>query len=300
MADAIAYRPGPLQTWFQPPAPSKRKRDDAGDTEASSLHDVSREEKTNEQPAKKRQTKAAPKPAPAKSTNMTKEAKKLYTETLKIVETRYIELDKKVKAMSPNSRAITISNYATSAAKHLNTAKKLAGMGETVLAFNFVMALGDASHRRISTWKMSGESGDCDDQFVRLDEALPALIEKRETPASRVDELPVVPHRWTDDDADVGPFKTSNGPNKQQRGQMDRQYIDWEKKRREARRARRETCEDWEAVALSDLVGDRKYLAGYGVGEDFHARESEKQPNSYFGKSIAKLEELNAARSGAE
>jgi len=193
---------------------------------------------SNEPASKKREEAATtPKSTTAKAKSSTKsagsgskEAKKLYTDTLKAVEKRYIELDKKVKAMSSNSSAITVTNYATSAAKHANTAKKLDGVGETVLAFNFVMALADASHRRISSWKMSGDGGECCEYFARLDEALLPLIEKRDRPTTRLTELPEVPHRWTSEDADVGDFKTGR-PNKQQRGQMDRQYIDCKKER---------------------------------------------------------------------
>ncbi|KAK5136553.1 hypothetical protein LTR08_002897 [Meristemomyces frigidus] len=308
MPPATLSHPGTLQCWLQLPASSKRKRDDHDDDGRSATvtdDSASGEIVRDRAPAKKKLAKSSSKPKIAatkssgsKPTNTFKEAKKLCTETLKAVEKRYIELDKKVKAMSGNSRAITVATYATSAAKHLSTAKKLAATGETVLAFNFVMALGDASHRSMSTSKMSGDCGDCDDRYARLDEALLALIEKREEPATaaQVEELPSVPHRWEREDADVGPFKTGNGPNKQQRGQMDRHYIDWEKKRREARRARRETCGDWVAAALSDLVEDRNYLKEFGVGEDFHSWREEQQANSYFRNSIAKLEELAAAR----
>jgi len=172
-------------------------------------------------------------------------------------------------------------------------------MGATVLAFNFVMALADASHRRISSWKMSGEGGDCCEQFARLDEALLPLIEKRDQPVTRLTELPEVPHRWTSEDADVGEFKTGR-PNKQQRGQMDRQFIEWEKERREERRVRRETCEDWIAVALSDLGENLKYLADHGIGEDFLTRREDREENSYFKDSIAKLKSLDAGRTSGE
>lgn len=318
MAAATLARPGTLQAWIQPPASSKRKRgdNDVADDDSESAQDAVlpsntkvpafRKDTLSKEPARKKQanpktksTAAVLKAKVLKPTNAAKEAKKLYTESVKLVEKRYLALDKKVKAMNPNSRAITVSTYAYTAVKHLDAAEKLASTGETVLAFNFVMALGDASHRSIPSFRMSGDTGDCDAEATKLDEALLALIEKRDNAVSQVKELPEVPHRWTSDDADVGPFKTGH-PNKQQRGQMDRHYISWEKERREARRTRRETCEDWIAVALSDLTVDRDYLKAHGIGEDFSYMRNERKANSYFAKSIAKLEELVAERSSAE
>ncbi|KAK4888525.1 hypothetical protein LTR27_012586 [Elasticomyces elasticus] len=168
-------------------------------------------------PKKQAKSAVAAKPTNAASKNTSKEAKKLYKETLKAVEKRHMELDKNVKAMSPNSRSITVTNYTTSAAKHLPTVKKLDAAGETVLAFNFAMALADASHRNITTSKFSGEGGSCVEAFKKMDAVLLALINKREKPSVQlnVDDLPEVPHRWTDNDAEVGVFKTGR-PNKQQ------------------------------------------------------------------------------------
>lgn len=299
MAAATATpRSGALRTWLQAPATSSRPKRgrDAGDS-GEDVSITSSVPASDKWPAKKKRAKDTSTPKASKPTTKpsaaAKEAKKLYTETLKAVDKRYTELDKKVKAMSPNSSSITVSNYATSAAKHLNTAKKLADM-DPVLAFNFIMALADASHRSMSTWKMSGESGACDTAFGKLDQALLPLMEKRAAPTSRLAELPEVPHRWTEEDAEVGVFKTGR-PNKQQRGQMDRQYIDWEKKRREARRARREACEDWVTVALVDLVEEWDYLERFGVGTDFSTLKGEGS-NSYLKASIAKLEALKAER----
>ena len=83
-------------------------------------------------------------------------------------------------------------------------------------------------------------------------------------------------HRWTPKDADVGPFKTG-WPNAQQRNQMERQRLEWETERRQERRQRRDVCEDWVAVALSDLKEESDYLKQYG--EEGH-----------LPSSIAKLE----------
>ncbi|KAH6954066.1 hypothetical protein BKA56DRAFT_503779 [Ilyonectria sp. MPI-CAGE-AT-0026] len=181
--------------------------------------------------------------------------------------------------MSGNSKAITTSNYATSARKHMSAVKKLVAT-DTTLAFNLLLSMADASHTDLdATWKMCGTP--CDHSiptFKLLDDALLPLIEAREKPTSLGAQLPEVPQRWTSKDADVGVFKTGR-PNKQQRGQMYRQKLAWETNRRQARRNRREKTEDWAKVAFSDLVEERDYLYGYGVKE-------------YMPRCIAKLEEL--------
>jgi len=258
-------------------APAKRKHDTEDNKEAqeptrTTRARVTKKAKTTNSATSKKTTSAA--------TN--KEAKKLYTDTLKALDKGVDELDKKVKTMSGNSTAITTSNYASSARKHISAIKQLVAM-DTILAFNLLLSMADASHTDLdASCKMCGTP--CDKSaptFKLLDEPLLPLIEAREKPASSA-ELSEVPKRWTPEDADVGPFKTGR-PNKQQRDQMYRQKLAWEKDRRQARRERREKTEDWVKVTLSDLVEERDYLAAYGVEE-------------YLPKCISKLEELVLAR----
>jgi hypothetical protein len=111
--------------------------------------------------------------------------------------------------MSPNSIAITTAAYATSAGKHLSTANRLVAM-DPILAFNLLISMADASHTDLDTTpNMFGTiRDDSTSTFKKLDEALLPLIEARTAPAARTKELAQVPHRWTREDADVGPFKT--------------------------------------------------------------------------------------------
>ena len=278
-----------LDAWLQPPTAAKRKRaakvdyvDDVSDKE----NDGSEESK----PPKKKQAKGRPtvtaklstdqpKKAPTGKlkTDDAKQATKLYAETLKAIDKRVDDLDKKVKAMSGNSSAITTASYATSAGKHLGAVRKLAAL-DSILAFNLVLSMADASHTDLdATIKMCGEKFDSSTPtFQKLDEALLPLIEQRAPPIQRADALPEVPKRWKPEYADVGEFKCGY-PNKQQRSQIYRQKPMWEKERREARRQRRKQAKDWVAVALLDLKEERKYLEEYGV-------------EGYLPLSIAKLE----------
>lgn len=250
--------------------PTKRKRND-------DIHDSQESEPVPKNPRKKTQSKSASTAKPKPAGNSRNSSKKLYTDTVKAIETQVKALDKKVKAMSPNSTAITTDSYAKAATKHLAAVPKIGDTEDEVpYAFNLLMAIADVSHTDLDTTpKMCGYGGS-EGPFKELDEALLALIQRREQPSTKQEKLPKVPHRWTQEDAEVGEFKTGR-PNKQQRGQMDRQKLEWEKARREAWRSRRETAEDWLAVALEDLKGERDYLKEYGV-------------ENYFPRSIAALE----------
>jgi hypothetical protein len=270
----------------------KRTNDDSDSDEDSEKENMGSK---STQPPKKKQTKAteAPVKKRAKATVKTagkaktsaKEAKSLYRDTLKALDKQIDTLDKKVKAMSPNSSAITTANYASAAAKHMTAVKTLAHQ-DPALAFNLLLSLADASHTDLDfSFKMSGKQGDSSaPTFKKLDDVLLPLMEQRATPQQSIsmDDLPEVPNRWTRKDAEVGEFKTGY-PNAQQRNQMYRQKLEWEKERRVARRERREEVEDWVVVALNDLVEERDYLDQYGV-------------RKYLPESIAKLEEIVAAR----
>lgn len=267
-----------LASWLRPSGSAKRKldtRDNGAGSDHENDHHLTRPAKAS----KRQQVGTAKSAKPKKATaGGNEEAKRLYADTLKALDKRVDELDKKVKMMGGNSTAITTSDYATSARRHMGAVEKLVAM-DTALAFNLLLSMADASHADLdSSCKMCGTP--CDDSvptFQLLDEALLPLIEARERPASLAAELPKVPRRWTKD-ADVGVFKAGR-PNKQQRDQMYRQKLAWEKNRRQARRERREKAEDWVEAALSDLVEERDYLDAYGVKE-------------YLPRCIAKLEEL--------
>ena len=87
-----------------------------------------------------------------------------------------------------------------------------------------------------------------------------------------------VRHRWTIEDAEVGVFKTGR-PNKQQRGQIERQKAKWIKERFEEARKRREKVGDWIGNSILELKEEATDIERYGL-------------EGYFKKSVAELEEL--------
>ncbi|KAG2168261.1 hypothetical protein JADG_008000 [Aureobasidium aubasidani] len=266
------------------------------DADSSASESTSRAAPKRKAPAKKTATTTSTtNPTPAKKATATKSptVAKTYKDAIKALETALKSLDAKVRKMSPNSRAITTDTYADMASKHLKAVNALEKMeGGLVYAFNMAMAVADASHTDCDTTPKMGGFGDSEGPFGEMDGMLVGLIERRngEGSAKRQEGLPTVRKRWTRADGDVGEFKTGR-PNKQQYGQLQRQKLAWENERREEKRERRESVDDWVTVALQELKEERDYLAEYGV-------------EKYFPKSIARLEELlgsetDAAAAGA-
>ena len=233
-------------------------------------------------PPKKKKSKAASKPGP-KPKNNTKEATKLYNNTIKAIDREVKKYDAILQKLTGRCDSFTTDDYAESVVKHFSAFRELVKL-DRVMAFNLLLSMADASHTDLdSTIKASG-FGESEGAFAHLDGALVVLIEGRDKPteAQHATELPPVPHRWTYEDAAVGVFKTGY-PNKQQRNEMHKQKLDWERDRTERRRQRRVDEEDWVKVALSDLVEERDYLKEYGV-------------ERYLPTSIASLEYLVAQR----
>ncbi|THV69243.1 hypothetical protein D6D28_06052 [Aureobasidium pullulans] len=252
------------------------------DADSSASESTSRAAPKRKAPVKKTTTSTTTL-TPAKKAAATKSSTvaKTYKDAIKALATALKSLDAKVRKMPPNSRAITTNTYADMASKHLKAVNALEKMDKgLVYAFNMAMAVADASHTDCDTTPKMGGFGDSEGPFGEMDGTLVGLIERRngEGSAKRQEGLPTVRKRWTRADGDVGEFKTGR-PNKQQYGQLQRQKLAWENERREEKRERRESVDDWVTVALQDLKEERDYLAEYGV-------------EKYFPKSIARLEKL--------
>lgn len=192
--------------------------------------------------------------------------------------------DARVKKMGPNSRSITSDTYAETMVKFSKDVEKLMVLSPR-LAFN-LLHIGPHLHGDLeASIKMCGFGG-TEEPFAEMDELMLEVIVLREDvptgESSKDKELPEVGHRWTYKDADVGEFKMGR-PNKQQRGQIERQRAAWIKKRNVAARQRREKVEDWVGNAVEKLKGEQDAIKDYGL-------------EGYFKKSIVRLEELLAGR----
>lgn len=257
-----------------PPAheqlPTKRKRSD--DEESST-------------PKKQAPTKV---PSTRKS-SAASESERLYKDSIKAIEKGIQALDKRVKSLKwPDMNdcilTLTIDNYAAAATEHLPNVFKLKGMDNGIaLAFDLTMAIADMSYTDLEkTAKMSGW-GDAEASYEELDGVLLSLIPGREKPTNSLTSLPEVPLRWTPDGVDPSPSGTGR-PGTLHQGWTYAQKMKREKDRREARRVRRETTQDWVSIALAELKEDRDYLDAYGI-------------EGYFPKSIAALEGILSEQS---
>lgn len=208
---------------------TKRKLSEQDESNTSDKENVDESEAPNSKQRKTNaggRSKAAVKP---KASNNAKAAQKIFYGSIKAHEKAIASLDKRVKALSPNSRAIDITNYATIARKQLPAVAKLSEM-DLPLALQLMLSTADGAVTDLDvSFRISGQ-GEHHGEFDVLDEALLPLIEKMAIPGEKLQELPKVTHRWTRADADVGPFRTGR-PNKQQRNQMWAQRLDWEKER---------------------------------------------------------------------
>lgn len=270
------------------PAPQKRKRN-------STIAPVEPpEDESEDEPVKKKKTtkkkapakKAAPKKTPAKQTGGSKEAQQLYKKIIGDVDKKVSGLDARVKKMGPNSRSVTSDTYAEAMTKFSKDVKKLMELGPEGAkhAFNLLLYIGPHTHGDFEASMKMGGYGEHEEPYAELDELMLEAIAARddlEYEATDTDSsLPKVPHYWTEKDADVGEFKTGR-PNKQQRGQIDRQRAAWRKDRKNAARERREKVTDWISNAIEELKGEQAEIRGFGL-------------EGYFEMSIAKLEELKA------
>ncbi|THY42014.1 hypothetical protein D6C98_09062 [Aureobasidium pullulans] len=215
---------------------------------------------------------------------------RLYENSIRAIEKGFQALDKRVKSLKwPDMNdcilALAIDAYAAAATENLPNVFKLKGMDNGfTLAFDLTMAIADISYTDLEkTAKMSGW-GDAEASYKELDRVLLSLIPNREKPTTSLASLPEVPLLpWTPDGVDPS-FSGTGRPGTLHQGWTYAQNIKREKDRREARRVRRETTQDWVSIALAELKEDRDYLDAYGI-------------EGYFPKSIAALEGILSEQS---
>jgi hypothetical protein len=271
-------------------APQAAKRKYAtNEASISDLEGISEDEPPKKQktikkgPAKKTPPKKA---AAKKAEGGDKAAGQLYKKTIGDVDKKVSILDAAVKKMGPNGRSVTSDTYADTMVPFAKDLRKLMVMGQegAKLAFNLVLYIGPHMHGDLdASCEMSGY-GEAEDSFAEMDELMLEIIGLREDVDGGEDAaLPQIKHRWTREDADVGVFKTGR-PNKQQRGQIERQKAKWTKERNDALRQRREKAGvDWISIGISELKDEHQYIRAYGL-------------NGYFSKTLAKLEAMQAGR----
>ncbi|TVY16362.1 hypothetical protein LARI1_G006047 [Lachnellula arida] len=275
-----------LTGWLKPASAGALNSSAPKPTSATKRKRSSADEDSYNEPAKtqKLSKKAAPKKAP----NGNKGAEQMYKKLIADVGKKVGSLDARVKKQGPNGRSVTSDHYAEAMVKYAKDVKALMEM-DARLAFNALLYIGPHAHGDLeASWKMSGYGG-TEEPFAELDALMLSIISKLELPSAEStnnSSLPKVSHRWTLEDAEVGVFKTGR-PNKQQRGQIERQKAAWVKERHVMAKERREKVDDWINNAVEELKGERDAIKGYGL-------------DGYFVKTIVKLEELQEGRTTKE
>jgi len=266
----------------KPTPASKRKRSSDGGSNIESTK--------KQKPTKKAALK--------KTTSGGKGAEQSYKKIIADVDKKVNSLDARVKKMGPNSRSVTSDDYAEAMVELVEDIESLSAM-DARLALNGLLYIGRHAHgdrmkflnsgrlrlaNDMVQWKREKKKSGCGgtkEPFAELDDLMLSIFADLKIPSANStndSSLPKVPHCWTPADADVGVFKTGR-PNKQQRGQIDRQKASWMKERKVAAKERREKVEDWITNAIEELEGERVAIKDYGLDGNFE-------------KSIAKLVEL--------
>lgn len=235
------------------------------------------------------------KPSAKAKPTKSKSPKESYDKAIDKIEKKADSLDKRVKAGSVNKPSITSDNYAAAMTAFNKDVLDLLEMDPEGprFAFNLMLSIGEHSHGDLNWgFKMSGY-GDSEVPYSCMDKIMLQVIERLvkdgapTTIGMEEPSLPTVSHRFTEKDAMVGPMKTSGGPNKQQRGWIAKQSVEWQRERSQALKERREQAQDWVTNGLNELVDHRDYIEQYGL-------------EGYFTESIVKLKELKAGKTGVQ
>ncbi|RGP81078.1 glycoside hydrolase family 43 [Fusarium longipes] len=216
------------------------------------------------------------------TTEQSEQARRLYDDTLRIIDRNIRVMDKRVfKDTFDGNMDYTMTDYAKLVHPHFTTVKRIAAL-DIALAFNLVVSMAEASHNDNSTaprWT-DGSSDEWNTIFKALDSLLLLMIKARERPAELDSELLKVPTRWSrrpEWDLLPDPVTVSD---------LGHEARFWEKcnyeyNRRVARRRRREVTEDWVTVTLTDLRDDREFLG-----------QQPDMATTYLDNSIHKLEKI--------
>ena len=250
-------------------------------------------------PESKRSTKTT------KATKLSKSAtvgQRMYSEALNAINSKVEMLDKRCEKQDSNNKfGINSDDYVDAMASFLPQVRALAQSdGEDDgkrLALILLLHLAEHTYADFELgFRMCG-CGEGEKSYEELDATMIEIIEQlgicgglSAAAPTAVNEafMSKAKPRWDRDrDGDVGVFKTGR-PNKQQRGQLRRQKVAWEKERLKVRREEREAeGADLVRVALAQLKDNWAWIEDYGI-------------ECYFPKSIERLEELLAARQRVE
>ncbi|KAI1292693.1 hypothetical protein F5Y03DRAFT_375377 [Xylaria venustula] len=231
-------------------------------------------------------------------------AKQLYETTIKAVDKTFNQLVKKYEPNPNGCYGITADNFAAAMAKYISDVKKLQEYGYLTLAFNLLLELGEHAYGDLEACVKACGFGDTDEPYQEMDRLLADIIDKRqheEEPATD----PTQDTRRAEEETEkaeyeIRPFKDDlgtevtwlhenvvnkeRGPNKQQRGQLNRARLADLHHLFDVRRKRHATTVDWAGDALNELVETRARIHEYGIGDH------------YFKESIGLLASIKGTR----
>ncbi|KAI2472381.1 hypothetical protein F4781DRAFT_383458 [Annulohypoxylon bovei var. microspora] len=213
---------------------------------------------------------------------------KLYKDALKSVDKTFNGYMKKYKLNPTPWDGITADDFAQAMTSFIPTARELAEVSPA-FAFNLVLDLGEHSYGDLDATVKAAGFGESEKPHQELDELLVSLITTRVGADANAGKVPGQAYAVALPHAEVCVEERAlrkmlrgkrDGPNKRERGLLDRARRDGLKTLFETRRERRETVEDWAGNALNDLLETGGRIDQYGIGRH------------YFRKSIDLLAEV--------
>ncbi|KAI0443729.1 hypothetical protein F4803DRAFT_549828 [Xylaria telfairii] len=216
-------------------------------------------------------------------------AKQLYEATIKDIDKTFNQLVKTYKPNPNGCYGTTSDDFAGVMVGYISDVKKLQEYGDSSLAFNLLLDLGEHAYGDLEACVKASGFGDTDEPYQKMDRLLAEIIDTRrreEKPAANsAQDTPAAEEESEKVEYEIRPFKDDlgteeswlrenvvnkdRGPNKQQRAKLDRARLADLHKLFDVRRQRHATTVDWAGDALNELVETRARIDRYGIGDHF-------------------------------
>ncbi|KAI0965165.1 hypothetical protein F4678DRAFT_467830 [Xylaria arbuscula] len=200
-------------------------------------------------------------------------AKQLYEATIKAVDKTFNQLVKKYKPNPKGWYGITADDFAAAMAQYTSDVRKLQEYGDSSLAFNLLLDLGEHAYGDLEACVKASGFGDTGEPYQKMDRLLAEIIDTRrreEEPAKNsAQDTPTAEGENEKAEYKIRPFKDDlgteetwlhenivnkdRGPNKQQWGQLNRAHLADLHKLFDVRWQRHATTMDWAGGALNEL-----------------------------------------------
>ncbi|KAI0011585.1 hypothetical protein F4779DRAFT_572335 [Xylariaceae sp. FL0662B] len=256
-------------TWSQASAPSSSRNGTAAADDLQSLI------------AKK----LAAEPTAPKKKRKIPASTKLYKDTLRQVDKKFVQLSKKYKPNPTVGSGTTADDFAAAMTHFIPAVKKLrddADAGDLPAAFNVALDLGEHAYGDLEACCKASGFGETEEPYQALDALLVELIGARQRVSDSHADSNSSPYELHPSASDFGDQEKTlranlgaRHPSKWQQRELEQARTADLNRMLRVRRDRRESAADWAGNALNDLVETRQRIDAYGIGQHFFRRSIE-------------------------